>query len=554
MKKILYSILAIAAVFSSAACSKEESANDAIEFTGITALTDTRTELSPADGGYNLNWIQGDMIAVVGPDGEILPYIAKTGGSPVTTFRPYDPSRNFTPEDMDVDDLGSLNFPTRAPETGEYTAYYPASIVDGTLPSVQKYVEGNVNIVPMVAVNSSDPTTFNFNQIGGIMKLCISTSESGVRVRSIGLSANQGLSGAYTLENSEAMVDGTDGVTLDCGEDGVAIGSSAVPFHICVPVNSYSGLVIRIATTDGRMSVIRLKENTVYTVRRAELREINLTANNFGTGSWTDKKAILMQGVDFNETLKRMAGTIIQQADADNHIKKVIFKTGDNTIGQKRMDDPRSEVPIYADYDENSGVITIKTAADVIYTGESAAAMFENMTALEEVENIAALNTSATNNFYRLFYLCKSMKSIDVSTFSTENVTDARSMFRGAVSCEKVDLSSFDVTRLATPFSLDYMFFNMPKLKEIRFGAKGEHTGSFRPSYFFCSTGDTFADRTGSYYKSLTIYCTETAASWLADTGLRWIRSGYSGKTKITVTFKDYQNSTTVYSPTWASN
>ncbi len=553
MKKIFYSILAIAAVISTASCANEETAGRAINFTGVTAQLDTRTELSPADGGYNINWIKGDAIAVVGTDGNPMLYVATSGGSTVTTFKPYDPSGNFSPEDMDVDNLGSLSFPTRA-EAGQYKAYYPASIAGGELPAVQDYVEGNIHTEPMVADNSNDPTTFNFKQIGGIMKLCISTSASGVKVRSIIVTADQGLSGAYVMQDDAAVIYGTDGVTLDCGEEGVAISSTAVPFHISVPANTYSGLVIRILTTDNRMSVIKLQDNTVYTVRRSELREINLSANNFGAAVWTDKKAVLMQGVDFNETIKRMAGSIIQQSDSDSNIKTIVFRTNDNSKGEVRMEDPCSEVPVYAALDKATGTLTVWTAADVIYTGRNASALFEGLAALTRIDNLAALNTSEADTFYRMFHGCSSLKSVDVSTFSTENIVDMRYMFYQMSSCETIDVSSFDITRLATERSMDYMFRELPKLKEIRFGAKGEHSVPFRPSYFFCASDDTFSVRTSSSPKKLTIYCTKLAASWLADTQLRWINSGYSGKTKIPVTFIDYKDGVTVYKPTWAGN
>jgi len=554
MRNKFFSILAIAAVLSEAACTKDYPILKVISFTGVTDSSSTRTELSPVSDGYNLNWAEGDLISVVDPSGKALTYAAVTGGSSVTAFNPYDPSGSFVPENMDVDNLGSLSFPTKAPELGSYRAYYPASISKGVLPSVQDFVDGNIHCVPMVAVNSSEPTTFNFKQTGGILKLCIKTAVEGVKVRSIILSADQGLSGSYLMNNDEAVVSGTDGVTLDCGVDGVAIGLAAVPFHIAVPANVYSGLAIRIITTDGRMSVISLKEKEKYSVKRAELRAINVAVSNFTTAEWTGVKAVLMQGPDFNETLKKLTGQVVQQAEANYTIKEIVFKTGVHTAGKVRMDDPSSDIPVYADFDKNTGIATVWTSANVIHSGSSASAMFDNMKALESVVNLSVLNTSAALTFYRMFYGCSAMTSLDVSSLSTASLVDARNMFYGMTSCEKLDFSSLDVTRLATARSLDYMFYNMPKLKEIRFGEKGEHSGSFRPSGLFCTSDDTFSTRTGSYYGSITLYCTKLGASWLADTQLRWIKSGYSGKSKIDVKFLDYRDITIEYNPAWASN
>ena len=273
-----------------------------------------------------------------------------------------------------------------------------------------------------------------------------------------------------------------------------------------------------------------------------------------GSPAVTEGRAVLMQGVDFNEFLKRMASDVIEQRSKDSLIRKIVFKTGDATVGQIRVDDPSSEVPAYASFDMATGVITVNTPADVIHTGSNASALFETMTALESIENLAALNTSEAKTFYRMFNGCSSMKSVDITSFSTENLVDARYLFTAMTSCERIDCSSLDVTRLATPRSLDRMFFNLPALKEIRFGAVGEHSAPFRPSYFFASEKEKFEDRTGAANGLITVYCTAQAAEWLADTQMRWIVTGKGDKPSVAVEFRDFRDPSVKYSPKWAED
>ena len=236
---------------------------EAVVFTATTESSATKTALSENGDSYDVVWCSGDQITVVDASAKVGVY-STTG----TTTR-----ADFTKESGDD------------AETAPFKAWYPASVYnDGTpaLPEVQTYVEGNISGSPMYAESSTN--TLEFKNIVGIIRLNISTTQGGKSVRRIELSANEGMSGAIaniaTLASSgyAATVSGTAGVTLDCGEDGIAIGTEAIPFYLAVPANTYTSLSITVVTTDG-LSQTRTA-NTGITVSRSQITGVTISFND----------------------------------------------------------------------------------------------------------------------------------------------------------------------------------------------------------------------------------------------------------------------------------
>ena len=77
-----------------------------------------------------------------------------------------------------------------------------------------------------------------------------------------------------------AVVTGTAGVTLDCGTEGVEIGSTPIPFYIAVPAADYENLAITVETTDGLQQTKRLKTGNKVAVARSSITDISLTFND----------------------------------------------------------------------------------------------------------------------------------------------------------------------------------------------------------------------------------------------------------------------------------
>jgi len=241
--------------------------NAGIVFTATTETTAaTKTTLSQNGAMYDVLWRSGDEITIV--DGAATPNVGVYSTESTTN-------------------KGTFTHASGAEvTTPDYTAYYPADIYNAgtpTLPATQTYVAGNIANAPMYATSST--TNLEFKNLTGIIRLNLTTTMSEKKVRRITLSATQGMSGAFTVSSNAAVVDGTAGVALDCGEAGVAIGNSAIPFYIAVPATTYTNLSISVWTTDGLSQTRTLKGDKSVVVTRSSITDITLSVNDLAVNS-----------------------------------------------------------------------------------------------------------------------------------------------------------------------------------------------------------------------------------------------------------------------------
>ncbi|MBQ6311373.1 MAG: hypothetical protein IJK74_07495 [Bacteroidales bacterium] len=267
MKRFIV-ITALAAI-TLTACNRDlspEQPKKGVAFTATTENPATKTALNKNGSNYEVVWQNGDQITVVDAASHVGVYSTTS-----TTTK-----ADFTFE--------SGSEATTAP----YKAYYPETVYNSgtpTLPATQNYVEGNISGSPMYAESSTE--SLAFKNICGIIRLNVSTTQTGKKVRRIILSANQGMSGAIsnaaTLADDGyvAEVSGTASITLDCGESGVDIGSTAKPFHFAVPGNTYTGLGITVETTDGLSQTLTLKSDKTVVVGRSKITDITLAFNDY---------------------------------------------------------------------------------------------------------------------------------------------------------------------------------------------------------------------------------------------------------------------------------
>ena len=99
---------------------------------------------------------------------------------------------------------------------------------------------------------------------------------------------------------------------------------------------------------------------------------------------------------------------------------------------------------------------------------------FSNLTTIQGIEN---LNTEEVKNMMYMFYGCKKLTSLDLSSFNTANVTNMNGMFISCSSLTSLDLSKFktaEVTGMTYMFgncssltSLDLSSFNTAKVTEM---------------------------------------------------------------------------------------
>ena len=251
MKKDIVIFAVLATVCTLSSCSQEPDVIGNDPGQGVTVFTATiesgatKTALSGNGDNYDVLWRSGDAIAV-----------ADEAGTPNVGL--------YTTES--VTDHADFSLRSGAAvTTPSFKAWYPADLHnDGTpvLPEVQTYVEGgsategNICRAPMYAVSGT--STLLFKNICGIVKLNLTSSLDGLKVRRIILNADEGMSGAVSncatlASDYVATVSGDAGVTLDCGTAGIPVNASPRAFHIAVPANTYHSFKITVVTTSGRV-------------------------------------------------------------------------------------------------------------------------------------------------------------------------------------------------------------------------------------------------------------------------------------------------------------
>lgn len=89
--------------------------------------------------------------------------------------------------------------------------------------------------------------------------------------------------------------------------------------------------------------------------------------------------------------------------------------------------------------------------------------MFQNCNALEEL-NLSSFNTSNVTSMFQMFLGCYNLKSLDVSSFDTKNVTNMRWMFGRCSRLTSLDVSGFNTENV---YSFGEMFYGCSSLNSI---------------------------------------------------------------------------------------
>lgn len=262
----------------------------------------TKTSLSPDDEGTTraVLWTQGDRIVVASADAP--------AGYVFATEADGEMSAEFAPEEEGV----SIDY------SKGILAAYPAgkATMDGAdeensialkIPAEQKYTADSFEegAMPMVSGVSFDEN-LKFKNAAGILRLLMHTDYIGVKVSSIEVKADQILASgeedaglSYSPSTLEYDFDASAGVntlTVDCGE-GVHIDSDGTPFHLVVPHQTYTGMVITVNTTDGNSQVYTMQEDKSIAVQRSVISTVPLEF----TSSTAPKVTIEQKSSTYND-------------------------------------------------------------------------------------------------------------------------------------------------------------------------------------------------------------------------------------------------------------
>ena len=96
--------------------------------------------------------------------------------------------------------------------------------------------------------------------------------------------------------------------------------------------------------------------------------------------------------------------------------------------------------------------------------------MFRGCSSLKSID-LSSFNTNNINNMSCMFCYCSILESIDLSSFNTTNVKDMRGMFNGCSSLKSIDLSSFDITNVQY---MGNMFYKCSSLKKENIKIKND--------------------------------------------------------------------------------
>ena len=96
--------------------------------------------------------------------------------------------------------------------------------------------------------------------------------------------------------------------------------------------------------------------------------------------------------------------------------------------------------------------------------------MFRGCSSLKSID-LSSFKTNNINNMSYMFCYCSILESIDLSSFNTTNVKDMRGMFNGCSSLKSLDLSSFDITNVQY---MGNMFYKCSSLKKENIKIKND--------------------------------------------------------------------------------
>lgn len=141
-------------------------------------------------------------------------------------------------------------------------------------------------------------------------------------------------------------------------------------------------------------------------------------------------------------------------------------------VGITEVYNPSSSAPRFEGYSDNVLVIEIDpsmkkadlTSMNSLFYGGASTTDILSLRNVTRIIGLENLNTSIVTDMNGMFFLCQSMKTLDLSSFDTRNVKDMNGMFMGCNNLEVVDVSSFDISNVT---DMRMMFAGCSNLKTI---------------------------------------------------------------------------------------
>ena len=164
--------------------------------------------------------------------------------------------------------------------------------------------------------------------------------------------------------------------------------------------------------------------------------------------NYYEEKAILSNGKDFREKLNTLM-PVLTQLPSGFLKSSTPPLSSDNPIS---VEDDSSDLPISVWVDKNNGVLKFYSLANKIYLNPDSRALFAYLN-LKKGFDTQYIDTSMVTDMSYMFYYqgVYGDYELDLSNFNTSNVTTMESMFACDGECThdfKINLSSFDTRKL----------------------------------------------------------------------------------------------------------
>lgn len=442
MKKTIIAISIFAVAFGFIACSKDEykaADNQEAKKVTVQACTEsgpaTRTALSGDDSnGYDVVWSAGDEI-VIGDN-----TFALESGAGKTTA-------SFT---------GTL------PAEGNYTAWYAT---DGAnWPAEQTYAADMITNSPMAAqaeVIGDEISPLEFKNLGGLLRLKLKGTAT---VKSITISANEAMAGAFTVSSDAAVVSGTtNSITLDCGTGVALVSDEYTTFCIAMPAGEYTDWKVVVLDTEGK-SCVKAKAGTPLEITRSQFSTLKTTVSDF-------QPASLLWATDLSFT---GFATFVKGVSGYNDCTSLVFQANYPTAmpaGAKTVSSDGA--PAWGEADGTT--LYIRTQGPCFAcTNNSSKYLFNKLDHFTSID-LNNLNTENVTDMSYMFYSCKALTGIDLSPLNTDKVQTMSNMFYNCTSLASLDLSCLNTENVT---DMQNMFTICSKLASINL--KGINTSKVK--------------------------------------------------------------------------
>ena len=379
---------------------------------------DAETKTALQEDG-SVFWSQGDEISLfVGNGGN--------GGYKLTSIN--------TGPAAKTDFIGTIG---EIPGTPNYVAvhpYHPDTFVHDDevlmiIPNSQVAQEGSFDSRAFVSVAVSDNDNLYFKNVCGGIKFSVANEG----IEKITIKTNEVIAGSLAFSKSSLDVvrgstlgNATPSSTLEitAPDNGTFLPGSY--YYVVIPAMEYSeGFTItyhkgkEVATFEDH-SNITIKRSTFKRLynKDAELRFMPVSKAELPVN-------ILPDGVD------KAAITEARFYVNSNKVTDVIINNESDGYES-----------VY--FEQDGSVVNYYTKGDV-YIITAASSMFKGWKSLKTLD-LSTFNTDNVYGFSEMFYGCNSLEELNLSSFNTENSIDFRNMFNGCISLKALDVSNFDTS------------------------------------------------------------------------------------------------------------